>query len=152
MVDTPKARKRTPRRPKSRVPHDPERTAERGMSTEATAADEAETMASTGNAEEAFREVATGTATGLGLDRGESIGTGGLAAGEDLDVVAEGDYWREGFRRTPFEDAEPSSQRYEPAGGRRYGYSEAVPAPTSPRRRSRRKLAEKRGPAPGSRP
>ena len=79
--------------------HDSEDTSRRGMSSDATAADEAETMASTGDSESAFQEIAAGTATGWGIDRGESVGTGGLAAGEDLDEVAEGDYWRQNFRR-----------------------------------------------------
>jgi hypothetical protein len=124
MEKTPKGRKRTPRGLRFRR-HDPEKTAQRGMSTVASAADEAETMASTGDAEDAFREVVSGTATGLGVDRGESVGTGGLAAGEDSDVVAEGDYWREYLRRDPFGHAEPSSERYEPGGAERYGWEEA---------------------------
>ena len=72
------------------------------MSSAATAADEAETMASNGDSESAFQEIAAGTATGWGIDRGESVGTGGLAAGEDLDEVAEGDYWRQNFRAAPY--------------------------------------------------
>jgi hypothetical protein len=82
--------------------HDSEDTSRRGMSSDATAADEAETMASTGDSENAFQEIAAGTATGWGIDRAESAGTGGLAAGEDLDEVAEGDYWRQNFRRRPY--------------------------------------------------
>lgn len=50
----------------------------------------------------------------LGADRAVGSGTGGLAAGEDLDPVAEGDYWRENFRRSPYYEAETESQ-YEPA-------------------------------------
>ncbi len=55
--------------------HDPERTVRRGMTAEAVAEDEAETMASTGDSEGTFSQIVTGTATGLGIDRGESIGT-----------------------------------------------------------------------------
>lgn len=91
-----------------------EDVARRGMSSEGAAADQAETMASTGDAEGSFIEIATGTATGLGLDRGASIGTGGLAAGEDLDPVAEGDYWRENFRRRPYYEAGKPYEHYEP--------------------------------------
>ena len=65
------------------IPHDTEDTTRRGMSSEAAAADDAETMASTGDSDNSFQDVVAGTATGLGIDRGESIGTGGLAAGED---------------------------------------------------------------------
>jgi hypothetical protein len=83
---------------------DSDRIALDGMSTEGTVADEAETMASIGNSEGTFTDIATGTATGLGLDRGASIGTGGLAAGEDLDAVAEGDYWRQNFRRRAYSE------------------------------------------------
>jgi hypothetical protein len=85
------------------------------MSSDAAAADQAETMASTGDSENAFQEIVAGTATGWGIDRGESVGTGGLAAGEDLDEVAEGDYWRQNFRRRP---------HYEP--GFRYGWQSAI--------------------------
>jgi hypothetical protein len=94
-------------------PHDPEVTARRGMSSEGSVEDEAETMASTGDAGGAFQEIAAGTATGLGVDRGESIGTGGLAAGEDLDEVAEGDYWRQNFERRPYRDAGHSYEQFE---------------------------------------
>lgn len=83
------------------------------MSSEGAAADEAETMASTGDSEGSFVEIAAGTATGFGLDRGASIGTGGLAAGEDLDPVAEGDYWRENFRRSPYYDASRPYEHHE---------------------------------------
>lgn len=85
-----------------------------GMSPAGTAADEAETMASIGNSEGTFTEITTGTATGLGLDRGASMGTGGLAAGEDLDAVAEGDYWRQNFRRRPYSDAGKPYEHYAP--------------------------------------
>jgi hypothetical protein len=58
----------------------------------------------------------------MGGDRAVSSGTGGLAAGEDLDPVAEGDYWRENFRRSPYSAAE-TEQRYEPAY--RFGWNRA---------------------------
>jgi len=61
------------------------------MSPEGAAVDEGETMASTGDQEGAFQDIASGTATGLGIDRGEEIGTGGLVADDDRDEVAEGD-------------------------------------------------------------
>jgi hypothetical protein len=82
--------------------HDPELTARAGMSREAAVVDDEETMASTGDQDNAFQQIAAGTATGLGLDRGEDIGTGGLASEEDRDEVAEGDYWRQLLRRDPF--------------------------------------------------
>src|SRR5437667_2040603 len=105
-------------------PGDAEKTVRRGMSREAAAQDEAETMASTGDAEGAFREIASGTATGLGIDRGESIGTGGLAAGEDLDEVAEGDYWRQNFQSRPYYEAGRPYEHYEP--GYRLGWQAAA--------------------------
>ncbi|HEV8610812.1 MAG TPA: hypothetical protein VGS98_12190 [Thermoanaerobaculia bacterium] len=104
--------------------HDSEDTVENGMSSDATAADEAETMASTGDSESAFLEIAAGTATGWGIDRGESAGTGGLAAGEDLDEVAEGDYWRQNFRRRPYYEPGTPYEHYEP--GYRYGWQRAI--------------------------
>ncbi len=58
----------------------------------------------------------------MGGDRAVSSGTGGLAAGEDLDPVAEGDYWRENFRRSPYFAAETEST-YEPAY--RFGWKKA---------------------------
>lgn len=58
----------------------------------------------------------------MGGDRAVSSGTGGLAAGEDLDPVAEGDYWRENFRRSPYSAAETESV-YEPAY--RFGWNKA---------------------------
>jgi hypothetical protein len=94
-----------------------------GMSSEGAAADEAESMASTGDSEGTFIDIAAGTATGLGLDRGVSMGTGGLAAGEDLDPVAEGDYWRENFRRRPYYDATKGYEHYEP--GYQFGWESA---------------------------
>jgi hypothetical protein len=104
--------------------HDPEETARAGMSPEGAAEDEAETMASTGDSAGSFVEIASGTATGLGLDRGESIGTGGLAAGEDLDEVAAGDYWREYFERNPFRD--PESPYYQCEPGECLGWEKAA--------------------------
>ncbi|MEP6769091.1 MAG: hypothetical protein ABJC61_10505 [Acidobacteriota bacterium] len=62
-----------------------------------------------------------------GADRAVSTGTGGLAAGEDLDPVAEGDYWRENFRRRPYYEAEKEYSDYEPSyqyGWERAGQSE----------------------------
>jgi hypothetical protein len=112
----------TPRR--TEAPHDPEESVRRGMATEGVAEDEAETMASTGDLEGAFVEIASGTATGLGIDRGEALGTGGLAAGEDLDDVAEGDYWRQNFERRPYYQAGHSYEYYEP--GFRYGWQSAA--------------------------
>src|SRR5437870_9564398 len=104
------AQKDKPQRPL----HDPEDTVRRGMATEGVAGDESETMASAGDSEGSFREIVTGTATGLGIDRGEAIGTGGLAAGEDLDEVAEGDYWRQNFERRPYREASHPYDQYEP--------------------------------------
>ena len=104
--------------------HDPERTVRRGMTAEAVAEDEAETMASTGDSEGTFSQIVTGTATGFGIDRGESIGTGGLAAGEDLDEVAEGDYWRQNFERRPYYQAGRPYEYYEPRY--RFGWRSAV--------------------------
>jgi hypothetical protein len=104
--------------------HDSEDVSRRGMSSDARAADEAETMASTGDSENAFQEIAAGTATGLGIDRGESVGTGGLAAGEDLDEVAEGDYWRQNFRRRPYYQPGTPYEHYEP--GYHYGWQSAI--------------------------
>jgi hypothetical protein len=89
---------------------DPETTAREGMSSEGAAVDEGETMASTGDQEGAFQEIVAGTATGLGIDRGEEIGTGGLAADEDRDEVAEGDYWRQLLRSDPFAAPERSAE------------------------------------------
>ena len=89
---------------KRRNERDPESTMRAGMSTEASGVDASETMASTGNEERAFEEIAAGTVTGLGIDRGEATGTGGLASGEDRDEVAEGDYWRQGVKEGDYWD------------------------------------------------
>ena len=100
--------------------HDPELLARRGMSDEAAEVDDAETMASTGDASNSFQEIASGSATGLGIDRAESTGTGGLAAGEDDDEVAEGDWWRQGLEDRPA-PGDRSAERYE-LDGRRLGW------------------------------
>jgi hypothetical protein len=104
--------------------HDPEVTERRGMSTEGKEVDEAETMASTGDESNAFQQIASGTATGLGVDRGQSVGTGGFAADEDLDAVAEGDWSRQWFQREPFEPREKPADHYDLAehGHRRFGW------------------------------
>jgi hypothetical protein len=96
--------------------HDPESTMRAGMSTEASGVDAGETMASTGDEERAFEAIAAGTATGLGLDRAEAIGTGGLASGEDRDEVAEGDYWRQNFRSDPYAADDQSVERFDLEG------------------------------------
>jgi hypothetical protein len=57
--------------PAFRLDHDPEDLVEAGMSREAAEVDRAETLASTGDAEGAFREIASGSATGSGVDRFE---------------------------------------------------------------------------------
>ena len=109
-----------------REEHDPESTMREGMSTEASGVDSGETMASTGDEERAFEEIAAGTATGLGIDRGEAVGTGGLASGEDRDEVAEGDYWRQGveegdyweqgLRKKPSAANDQSAERFDLEG------------------------------------
>ena len=111
---------------KRREEHDPESTMRAGMSTEASGVDAGETMASTGDEGRAFEEIAAGTATGLGIDRGEAIGTGGLASGEDRDEVAEGDYWRQGLedgnyweqglRKAPSTADDQSAERFDLEG------------------------------------
>jgi hypothetical protein len=98
------------RRTKKARDHDPEGIARAGMSEEGAVVDEAETMASTGDQEGAFQEIASGTATGLGIDRGEEVGTGGFASDEDRDEVAEGDSWRQGLRRDPFAAPDRSAE------------------------------------------
>ena len=101
-----------------------DKAAEKGWAGEAVAVDEAETMASTGDSANSFVEVASGTATGFGIDRGITTGTGGLAAGEDLDPVAEGDYWRENFMTRPYYKAGMPYESYEP--GYRLGWEAAA--------------------------
>jgi hypothetical protein len=95
-----------------------------GMSSEGIGSDDAETMASTGNAGGSFVEIAAGTATGLGIDRAAATGTGGLASGEDLDPVAEGDYWRENFRFRPYFASEKPYEHFEP--GFKLGWEAAI--------------------------
>jgi len=97
--------------------HDPEGFARHGMSEEAVEVDEAETMASSGDASNSFQEIVTGSATGLGIDRAETIGTGGLAAGEDDDEVAEGDWWRQALE-DPSMPTSSSVERYDLDGGK----------------------------------
>jgi hypothetical protein len=80
---------------KKRAPrhlHDPERTLRQGMTKEGQEIDTSETMASTGDSAGSFREIVSGSATGIGVDRGESIGAEGLAAGDDSEEVAEEDF------------------------------------------------------------
>lgn len=101
--------------------HDPEAVVREGMSREASGVDAGETMASTGNEDDSFTEVAAGTATGLGLDRGEAVGTGGLAAGEDSDEVQEGEAWLEDRSGAPDDTAE----RFR-TGGEPYGWVRAA--------------------------
>ena len=120
---------------KRREEHDPEATMREGMSTEASGVDAAETMASTGNEERAFEEIAAGTVTGLGIDRGEATGTGGLASGEDRDEVAEGDYWRQGvedgdyweqgLRKRPPGTNDQSAERFD-VEGRELGWEKGA--------------------------
>lgn len=81
------------------------------MSTEGAEVDEAETMASTGDESGSFREIASGTATGLGIDRGEA-GTGGFDTDEDLEALAEGDWSRRWSRSEPFSPPEKPADRY----------------------------------------
>jgi hypothetical protein len=107
--------------------HDPEAAVREGMSTEASGVDAGETMASTGNEDASFVDIAAGTATGLGLDRGESVGTGGLAAGEDRDDVQEGETWLEDKSAAP----DNAAERF-PAQGQPYGWERA--ADLEPRR------------------
>jgi len=105
--------------------HDPEGFARRGMSEEAIEVDEAETMASSGDASNSFQEIASGSATGLGIDRAESTGTGGLAAGEDADDVAEGDWWRIELEDPEVRSGDRSTERYD-LEGRRLGWESGV--------------------------
>ncbi len=101
--------------------HDPEAALREGMSTEASGVDAGETMASTGNEDASFTDIAAGAATGLGLDRGESVGIGGLAAGEDRDDVQEGETWLEDKSGAP----DNSAERF-PAQGEPYGWEHAA--------------------------
>ena len=65
-------RKRDDDDPAFRLEHDPEDSVEQGMSAEASEVDRAETLASTGDADGSFREIASGSATGVGVDRVET--------------------------------------------------------------------------------
>ncbi len=74
--------------PAFRMDHDAEQSVRQGMSPDGAEVDEAETLASTGDSEGAFREIASGSATGIGIDREEFTGSGavrddGLAAADD---------------------------------------------------------------------
>jgi hypothetical protein len=104
--------------------HDPEGFSRHGMSEEAVEVDEAETMASSGDASNSFLEIASGSATGLGIDRGEALGTGGLAAGEDEDEVAEGDWFRQALK-DPAVPNDSSIERYD-LEGRRLGWESGL--------------------------
>jgi hypothetical protein len=104
--------------------HDPEGFARHGMSEEAVEVEEAETMASSGDASNSFFEIASGSATGLGIDRAEALGTGGLATGEDEDEVAEGDWFRQELE-DPAVPNESSIERYD-LDGRRLGWERGV--------------------------
>ena len=57
--------------PARRLEHDAEETVREGMSVEGEEVDQAETLASTGDLESSFQEIASGSATGVGLDRSE---------------------------------------------------------------------------------
>ena len=61
--------------PAFRMHHDPEDLVEEGMSSEAAEVDLAESLASTGDADGSFREIASGSATGAGVDRIEPEGS-----------------------------------------------------------------------------
>jgi hypothetical protein len=64
-------RKRDADDPALGLDHDPEDALEDGMSAEGAEVDRAETLASTGDAKGSFREIASGSATGVGIDRVE---------------------------------------------------------------------------------
>lgn len=57
--------------PARRLEHDAEETVREGMSVEGEGVDQAEALASTGDLESSFQEIASGSATGVGLDRTE---------------------------------------------------------------------------------
>ncbi len=69
--------------PARRMEHDAEETVREGMSVEGEEVDQAETLASTGDLESSFQEIASGSATGVGLDRTEF--TTGAAPIRDAD-------------------------------------------------------------------
>jgi len=62
-------KKRDETDPAFRMDHDPEDLVEEGMSSEAAEVDRAESLASTGDVDNSFRDVASGSATGTGVDR-----------------------------------------------------------------------------------
>lgn len=66
-----KKKKQDANDPAFRMDHDPEDLVAEGMSSEAAEVDRAESLASTGDADGSFREVASGSATGAGVDRVE---------------------------------------------------------------------------------
>lgn len=69
--------------PARRMDHDAEETVREGMSVEGEEVDQAETLASTGDLASSFQEIASGSATGIGLDRNEF--TTGAASIPDVD-------------------------------------------------------------------
>ena len=69
--------------PARRMDHDAEETVREGMSVEGEEVDQAETLASTGDLESSFQEIASDSATGVGLDRTEF--TTGAAPIRDVD-------------------------------------------------------------------
>jgi hypothetical protein len=69
--------------PARRLEHDAEETVREGMSVEGEEVDQAETLASTGDLDSSFQEIASGSATGVGLDRTEF--TTGAAPIRDAD-------------------------------------------------------------------
>ena len=69
--------------PARRLEHDAEETVREGMSVEGEEVDQAETLASTGDLDSSFQEIASGSATGVGLDRTEF--TTGAASIRDAD-------------------------------------------------------------------
>ena len=96
------------------IGHDPEKTLARGMSTEAVGVDEAETLASTGNQANSFQEIASGTATGIGVDREDIEGAAELTAEEDREEVAEGEPSRQDVERAGYFGPEASALRLAP--------------------------------------
>ncbi len=64
--------------PAFRLDHDAETVVRQGMSPEGTEVDEAETLASTGDADGSFQEIASGSATGVGIDREEFTGSAAI--------------------------------------------------------------------------
>ena len=94
--------------PAFRMDHDPEDLVEEGMSAEAAEVDRAETLASTGDAEGSFQEIASGSATGVGIDReepgaaairAESETAAGRSQSPDVDENDGDDSWLQDFPR-----------------------------------------------------